>query len=203
MQYGNEAAAAEERQDVMKKEVEVDILLTVRDLYRFTLRHTYTGFSGIIGLIISIGAIVLLVCNFEQYDSLVSLALLIIGLTFTVLQPLMLHAKVKKQMKRTGSFAMPLYYRINEEGIMVSQNDEVVLLEWPEVRRLVKTKKAVYIYMSPVRAFIFPTDQCGGQQKLLVDIAGECLAKVRSGEIVFTDRYHKEFEKEQEEKQDE
>lgn len=186
----------------MEKEVEVDILLTVKDLYRFTLRHTYTSLSGIIGVIISIGALALLVCNFEKYDSPVSLALFIIGMTFTVLEPLMLHGKVKKQIKRTGSFAMPLHYKVSEEGIMVSQNDQIVPIEWPEVRKFVETKKAVYIYMSPVRAFIFPVDQCGGKQKLLVSIVKECLAKVRSGEIVFTDRYHKEFEQEQEDASD-
>ena len=182
----------------MKKEVEADILLTVPELYSFNLRHTYTNPSGIIGLLISIGAILLLVYNFENYESMMALALLIIGLSFTVLEPILLFRKVKRQIKRTGSFARPLHYKINEEGIWVSQNEEMVLVEWPEVRKLVETKKAVYLYMSPVRAFIFPARQCGGQHKQLAAIARECMAKVRSGEIVFQDRYHKEFAKEKE-----
>lgn len=180
----------------MSKEVKVDILLKTSELYRFTMHHTYFSLSGVFSLLISIGALVLFVLNFGAYDSMVTLALLIIGLTFTVLQPVMLFFKVRKQIKRRDSFAKPLHYEIRPEYIVVSQNDEKVLIEWPEVSKVISTKKAVYIYTSPVRAFIFPVAQCGGQEKLLVSMAKEAMEKVRKGEIVFQDLYHKGVEQE-------
>lgn len=178
-----------------ERQVEVDISLTVADLYRFSMRHNYTHASGLLGLLLSLGALVFLFLNFKDFDSMAVLTLLIIGLSFTVIQPIMLYQKAHRQIKRTGSFAKPLHYTVNIEGIRVSQNEQVVIIEWPEVRKLVAAKKAIYIYMSPIRAFIFPVNQCDGQEKKLKDIVEECMAKVRSGEIVFTDRYHKEVEK--------
>ena len=34
------------------KDIEFDVELTAKDLYRFSMRHTYSGVSGIFGVVI-------------------------------------------------------------------------------------------------------------------------------------------------------
>ena len=41
------------------REIDFDVDLDTNDLYSFMLRHTYSGISGIFGVIISLGSLVI------------------------------------------------------------------------------------------------------------------------------------------------
>lgn len=164
----------------MDKSVTVKIALTAKDLYAFSLRHTYTGFAGIFGIVISVGAWVLLGLNHQEYDSMTMMALFIIGLLFTVVQPVMLWTKSCKQAKNNKNVADSLEYTCDKNGILVTQGDASVQIFWIEVRKVVESKKRLYIHMSPVRAFIFPKEQCKEQFKPLVEMVNYYVGKVKS-----------------------
>lgn len=140
--------------------IEFDVELQLGELYRFTMRHTYHSISGIFSLCISIGSLLVCVCNLTRFTTSTLLALLVIGLLFTVVQPLMLLTKCAAQIKQNKNINAPLHYTISQEGVQVSQGEQVVLVKWYEIRKSVFTKKGIYLYMSPVRAFIFPRKQC-------------------------------------------
>ena len=116
------------------KDIEFDVELTAKDLYRFSMRHTYSGVSGIFGVVISLVCWIILAVRFGALDTTAKLALFIIGCLFTIVQPVMLYGKSAAQAK---------------------------CVKWYDVRKCIYTAKALYLYMSPVRAFIFPADQCG------------------------------------------
>lgn len=84
---------------------------------------------------------------------------------FTIIQPLMLYAKCKMQIKRSENINAALHYILSEDGICVSQDGQEVQVKWYDIRKAVYAKKGVYLYMSPVRAFIFPEGQCGNIMK--------------------------------------
>lgn len=143
------------------RETEFDIKLTVGELYAFSMRHTYSGVSGIAGLIISFGSLAVCALRYKYLDKSAVLALVIIGLLFTVVQPFMLYGKAKTQIKKNKSINDSLHYKLSENGIEISQGEQQAFVKWYEIRRRVFTKNAMYLYMSPVRAFIFPKNQCG------------------------------------------
>ncbi len=143
------------------KEIQFDVDLTVPELYKFSIRHTYLSVSGVVGLLISIGSLVICALRYAVLDRTTVIALVIIGLLFTVVQPIMLYSKAHTQRRRNQDINAPLHYCLGEEGIHVSQGEQQVLVHWYEVRKMVQTGTAVYLYMSPVRAFIFPKSQCG------------------------------------------
>lgn len=70
-----------------------------------------------------------------------------------------------EQGKSTGqknkSINATLHYNINDDGITVSQGEQEAKVKWYQIRKTVVVKNAIYIYMSPVRAFIFTKNQCG------------------------------------------
>lgn len=143
------------------KEIEFEVDLTVGDLYAFSMRHTYGNVSGIFGLVLSIGSWLICLFRYESMDLSARMALFVIGCLFTIVQPVMLFFKSAMQMKQNKNINTSLRYRLSEEGITVKQGEQEGHAAWNEIRNVVVTKRAAYVYMSAVRAFIFPASQCG------------------------------------------
>lgn len=173
------------------EDIRFQVDLSVSELYMFSMRHTYFSASGIFGLLLSFGCLAACAVRYEVLDGSAKLALLIIGLLFTVVQPVMLYGKAFMQRMRNQDINAPLQYRVGEEGIEVSQGEQQVQVPWYDVRKMVQSKKAVYLYMSPVRAFIFPRKQCGERYDELIALIKQMLKKYEdyepeSGEITGT-----------------
>ncbi|MDE6617224.1 MAG: YcxB family protein [Lachnospiraceae bacterium] len=164
------------------REAEFDIRLTAGELFAFTMHHTYSSASGLVGLGISIGSLVLCAARYKYFDSTTIIALVITGLLFTVVQPVMLYFKSRVQVKKNESINDDLHYRISEEGIEVSQGEQQAFVKWYEVRKRKMVKNAMYLYMSPVRAFIFPESQCGGSFKELSELVKDMMEKYKDYE---------------------
>ncbi len=164
------------------KEAEFDIRLTAAELYVFSMHHTYSAISGIAGLVISFGSLAICSIRYKYLDKTTIMALIIIGLLFTVVQPFMLYWKAKVQVKRNESINNVLHYRLSEEGIEISQDGQQAFVKWYEVRKKKLARNAMYLYMSPVRAFIFPKSQCGGQFDTALAIVNDMMDKYKDYE---------------------
>ena len=150
------------------KEIDIEVELSTKDLYAFSMRHTYSNISGILGLLISAAGLVVCAVRFSHLDTKAIVTLIIIGLLFPVIQPLMLWVKANTQVKKNKDINGKLSYCFGDDGIRVSQGDNHVDVKWYELRKKVVTSKAMYLYMSPIRAFIFPANQCEGHFEELV-----------------------------------
>ena len=164
------------------REAEFNIRLTAGELFAFTMHHTYSSASGLVGLGISIGILVLCAARYKKFDSTTVIAQVITGLLFTVVQPVMLFFKCKVQVRKNESINGDLHYRISEEGIEVSQGEQQAFVKWYEVRKRKMVKKAMYLYMSPVRAFIFPESQCGGSFNEIAVLVEDMMEKYKDYE---------------------
>lgn len=92
----------------------------------------------------------------------------------------MLYQKAWKQKKQNEAINAVLHYCISEDGIIVSQGQQEAKVHWYEIRKTVKTKSALYLYMSQVRAFIFPKEQ-------LADCYDEVCALVEERRAAYKD----------------
>lgn len=165
------------------EEIRFQVDLSVSELYVFSMRHTYCSASGVFGLLLSFGSLAVCALRYESLDGSAKLALLIIGLLFTVVQPIMLYGKAFTQRQRNKDINATLQYCISEEGIQVSQGEQQVQVLWYDVRKMVQSKHAVYLYMSPVRAFIFPRRQCGNQYDKMISLIRSMLEKYKDYEM--------------------
>ena len=104
------------------EEIKFSVRMRVKTMYRFLMHHGYAGISGIINLIISGGALILLIAGVGETKTS-KVALLLIAALFTVINPVYLYYKAAKQVKLTPMFANPLDYVIGEEGLSVSQGE--------------------------------------------------------------------------------
>ena len=135
--------------------------LTVMDMFRFQMRHTYICVSGFIAVLVSLLCLVILWLNHDDYVFTTNGLLVFGGALFTVIQPFMLLKRSFKIIALTPTFKEPLNYELDEEGVHVSQNGETADFNWDMVVKVIETKTTLCIYSSPKNAFILPVKQLG------------------------------------------
>lgn len=161
------------RKSDMKDVIEVDIQLDKKTLNRFLIRNNYLRSSGIIGLLLSIAAIAALVLFWEKLVIAQIALLAFLGLMFTVIQPVSLLMKGWNQLK-TGAFREPFHYVFSKEKMVVTNVAGTVEVEWNQVRKVVVTKEALYIYMNAVSAFIVSRRECEDNFSQIAKLCKEC-----------------------------
>ncbi len=139
--------------------IELDVKLDKKSLSRFLLYHNYARPSGVIGVVISIAAVVALIVEWGLWTQPQRGMLIVLALLFTVLQPMMLVSKGKRQLQME-EFQIPFHYRFDDHGVAISQKEQKQEFTWEDVRKIVYRKDAVYVYMSAVSAFVIPANQC-------------------------------------------
>lgn len=145
--------------------ISFSVQMTVKDVYRFNMYHVYHSVSGLVGLLLSLLALCNLIISFDSLTDQGKTIMTIVALWFTVLEPIMVYSRAKKQVKKIASYHKPLHYKIDEQGITVSQDEESQTMEWNRLRRIVKTRQQILVYSSRVHAFIFPRAAWQDQEK--------------------------------------
>lgn len=152
--------------------IEMDVKLDDKSLGRFLLYHNYARAAGVIGIVISVAAVAALFIKWGFWTTTQRGILVVLALLFTVIQPLMLVWKGKKQLMME-EFQSPFHYVFDDDGVVISQGEQSQKFSWGEIRKIVYRKDAVYVYMSTVSAFVLPASQCGGQFEGLVKLMKE------------------------------
>ncbi len=139
-------------------EIKLKIQLTVKELYDFLIAHTYSSFSGWAGVFLSVCALVSFAfsVNVEEMNIAYKFVLLLTGLLFTVIQPVMLYQRARNQVKQSEAINKPLEYTISYEGITVACGEEFVKYDWNRIMKITSTKKNILVYTSSIRAFVLP-----------------------------------------------
>ena len=140
-----------------------EIKIDKNDLYGFTLYYTYSGIMGKLWVIFSIICLVGAYITYGQVNIQGTVALIVLGLLFTVIQPLLLYQKCCQRVKKTDAFNNSFIYTIKKNGFSISQGDIVQKVRWDEIFKIVATKKAVYFCITPSHAQIIPLDQLNGK----------------------------------------
>ncbi len=157
----------------MEKEANLKILIKPSDMHHYLVQQTYRSFSGWFGVLLSIAALVALVTGYQTNEAYKNVILLIIGALFLVVQPLQLKMQSIQKVRSIPMFQEPLEYKINHEGIKVSQKDEEMAVEWNSIRKVIETGKSILVFTSPVSAFIFPKEQYADQVDIVREIIKE------------------------------
>ena len=143
--------------------LEFDIKIEAGDLYDYMLRHSYNSASGIIG---SCFGALLVVFAFGTGQWLY----LVLGAVMLLYLPWTLFIRSRKQILGNASFAQPLHYKLDEEGLTISQGEDSVQYLWEEMHKAVSTGRSIILYTSPVNATIFPKIQLEDKKPALIEM---------------------------------
>jgi len=138
------------------KEVKFSVQIKVSDMFAFLMHHSYRGMSLIADAIVTFGAIGLLVAGFGKGDVVKTVALIFVSLLFTVVHPLQLYNRARKQVTKNEVFKKPLEYVLTDEGITLSQGEESQSFTWGDVYQIKEYKSQILVYTGRVYACIWP-----------------------------------------------
>ena len=139
--------------------IEFDVKMDAGSLSGFVIRHNYMRPGGIIGVILSVAAIVMLIIRWDHWTGVQRCLLIVLALLFLVFQPLMLLQKANTQL-HSGAFRVPMHYEFGEETFVVSQESNKEEFAYVDIRKAILKKNVMYLYMTAVSAFIIPRSQC-------------------------------------------
>ncbi len=155
------------------------VKMTFKALYSYVINTNYRNIMGILGLLLSLGSIVMLVLGWGKLSIINKVIFIIVALAFTVLNPLSLAIKTKKQLKTSPSYKMPLDYTFGSEGITISQGELSQDVKWSDVTRIMLTKNMIAIYTGPMSAFVIPTSELGKDKGRILSTAVQFTAEYR------------------------
>ncbi len=140
------------------KLISFSVQMTWKEIYKFTMYHTYHSFAGIFGLVLSIIALVDLIISFNELSDQGKTILTIVAAWFLIFEPLRMLVRSKSQIKLSKAYKKPLDYTLSGEGITVSQDDESQTIDWNRLLKIVETKSQILVYSNRINAFIFPKE---------------------------------------------
>lgn len=156
---------AEQETDYSENAIRFQVQMTTKEVHRFSVYHSYHSFSGLIGVILSLGALFVLITQFGEMTDQSKTVLTIVAAWFLILEPIMLYVRSKNQVKFNKAYQQPLHYVVTDDGITISQGEQSQSVEWKHFVKIIATKKQYLVYSSRVNAFIFPKDALGEQCK--------------------------------------
>lgn len=156
-------------------EIKFDVDISVKDMYKFLLNNTYRKLTGIIWIMFSLLVIVITVYTWGEVELLHSLLMILLASLYTVINPVILYCKARKQVRSNQSFNGTLSYTVDDRGIKVTQKDEEASSGWDEIWKIVRYGNQVVVYITTVRAFVWPIDSIGDGYASLVKLASEKL----------------------------
>jgi len=143
--------------------MEFDVKMNASVLYDYMLHHTYSGFSGVLGT--GIGALLIIV-----YAMGGNLYFGIMGLVILLYLPCTLFMRSRRQALSNPTFKEPLHYVMDEEGVTVSQGDVSQDVRWDAVVKANSSGKSIFLYTSPVNAWIFPKKDLGQKKDGVIEM---------------------------------
>ena len=148
--------------------VKINVDMKEEYMVDFMLRHTYRSFSGIAGLVIGVGAAMLAFSVIGKGDYQAAFPQLLIAILFLVVTPRNTIKRAQQQVQKSEMFQNTLEYEFSEEGVTVRQNGVESLTEWNEFHKAIETQKSVILYVTRLRAIIFPKPWMGEQYPAVV-----------------------------------
>ncbi len=151
--------------------MKIVVKMTARDLFDFSMYNSYSGFTGLFNIVFTAGAVAILAVtwNWPTVSVYQRILLVLCALMFTVVQPVLLMQKSKKQAASTG-FSLPITLTLSDEKFAVEQGGVTGDMEWGQIWKVICIKSLYIIKVGPVRAYLIPKRCVEGREKKLESI---------------------------------
>ncbi len=160
----------------------IEVKLTAKDLWKFSMYHSYRGLQGIFNIIFSVAALFLLAATWSSNSVPYRILLVICALMFTVWQPAILYLKAARQAKKP-IIRTPMTLSFGQEEILVSQGKDNLKISWENIGRVDRFRDMLIIYMDRVHAYLLPDSVTGENKEALRGLLKEKLPPERRKRI--------------------
>lgn len=148
--------------------VKFEVKMTKKAMYNFMIHTSYTSFSGIAGVVFGLVMLFFGIQNMTKGDTSTAATFFLFAAVFLVGNPLNMKLRSSEQVAKSPMFQKPITYELTEEGVRISQEDQSTLNEWKDFQKAVSTSTSIILYVTKVRALIFPREALGEQYPAVV-----------------------------------
>lgn len=159
--------------------VKFDIKLTSKDMFRFNMYQTYSGFQGWFSVILAGVIFGVAAKKYGTVETGTMILYIALGVLELIYIPLTLWLKSKSAVKTSDVLKNTLHYEVDEKGFHVSQEEASAELLWDQIYKMTATKSNVLVYSNRINAYVIPREQLGAQYEALAKLAKEQLPKFR------------------------
>ena len=156
-------------------QIDFDVQLSDKDLFRFNMRQAYMGLQGWISVVFAV-VVFGLAGNALGQDAYGSAVMYVaIGVFVLLYVPLELQRRSKRTFKTNEAISNKLHYSLAEDAIRVRQGEETGELPWNLVYKMVSNKHQILIYSSRINAYVIPREQVAEQYDAIRELAEKAL----------------------------
>lgn len=151
--------------------VTFDVKITGKDMFDYNLYHNYRHFQGILSFVLGVCMLVLSFCSYKAGANLSYVLITgFLGAWFTVITPIRIWIKSYQQVALTPSFKKPITYTLSENELVIAQDGVEGVLQLEQVIKAVDTGKSIVLYVTNLRAYIFPKREIGDKLAQVIEI---------------------------------
>lgn len=163
-------------------QLEFDIKLKAKDMFRFNMHQTYTSFSGWSSLLFSLAMFGLAGYTWYTYRTVALTKVFMyvaVGIFLLFYIPVTLWMRAGRSVKASPVLSEVLHYHVDEDGFTVTQGEASGVLAWKQIYKMVATKHNVLVYSNRMNAYVIPRAQLGAHYVSLAKMATDKLPKFR------------------------
>lgn len=116
---------------------------TARDLWQLSMYYIYGSLAGLCNIIFTVAAFALGFSRWDQAQGIVRCLIVLGCCLFTVIQPLMIYAKAKKQ---AAGITQDTQVSIDDSGLYIRVGDDTSQLPWKSVKRISRKPAMIIIF---------------------------------------------------------
>ena len=135
---------------------------TARDLWQLSMYYIYGSLAGLCNIIFTVAAFALGFSMWDQAQGIVRCLIVLGCCLFTVIQPLMIYAKAKKQ---AAGITQDTQVSIDDNGLYIRVGDDTSQLPWKSVKRISRKPAMIIIFSDTTHGFIFTNRVLGNEKE--------------------------------------
>ena len=135
---------------------------TTRDLWQLSMYYIYGSLAGLCNIIFTVAAFALGFSRWDQAQWIVRCLIVLGCCLFTVIQPLMIYAKAKKQ---AAGITQDTQVSIDDNGLYIRVGDDTSQLPWKSVKRISRKPAMIIIFSDTTHGFIFTNRVLGNEKE--------------------------------------
>ncbi|WP_313126947.1 YcxB family protein [Proteiniclasticum ruminis] len=148
-----------------------------KDLWKISMYNIYHSMAGMVNVIFTIAMILLSIRYFTQVDMILKI-LLLLGLSiFTVVQPVLIYLRAKKQVE---GLPEGMKIALDDKGIHVEKSGQRSILRWSKVQGIKRYPFLLIIFASGGQGYILSNDTLGKEKETLYSFVKSHLGKGRN-----------------------
>ena len=146
--------------------MKIQVKMTARDIFDFSMYSAYSGFAGIFTFVFLILVIGILGYSWSSVAVMQRVMLLGCIILFVFVQPIMIWMKAKA---KTTGYSTPINLDVSDEQIGVEQAGVTGELKWDQIWKVVRIPNMYIIKVGPTNGYLVPFRSIEGRKQEFVD----------------------------------